>query len=369
MLDLSPCCGRFAAGRTDPLNIVTHHQYPFEQILAEYGLRLAELSPLGNGLINQTWRVDVPQSGRYVLQRVNDVFSPAVNGDIDLLTRHLEAGGESTCRLVPTQDGDLWVANAAGNWRLLTWVDGISHDSFKNPQQAVSAGMLLARFHQSVDGLEHEFATQRPGVHDTLKHLAFLRETLDERTEHPQYAVIEPLGRRILLAADALPQLPHTRDRVVHGDPKINNILFRRNADEAVCLVDLDTITRMPLPLELGDAMRSWCNPASEDNSYGEFSTALFQHAMAGYAEVARDWIEEYEWRSIVDATQTILVELAARFCADALNEAYFGWNPEQFGSRSEHNQVRAAGQLTVAESLVAQQPHLETILHSAFEG
>jgi len=347
---------------------VTHRQYPVDQILAEYGLRLAELSPLGNGLINQTWRVDVPQSGRYVLQRVNDVFSPAVNRDIDLLTRHLEAGGELTCRLVPTQDGDLWVSNDTGNWRLLTWVDGISHDSLKTPEQASAAGALLAQFHRSVDGLEHEFTTRRPGVHDTPKHLNFLRETLSERTAHPQYADVEPLGRRILAAADALPELPQTRDRVVHGDPKINNILFRRDSDEAVCLIDLDTITRMPLPLELGDAMRSWCNPASEDDSYGEFSAMLFQDAMAGYAQVARDWIEEAEWRSIVDATHTILVELAARFCADALNEAYFGWNPERFASRTEHNQVRAAGQLTVAESLVAQQSRLEIILRAAFE-
>ncbi len=368
MLDLSRGCGRFAAGRIDLCNIVTHRQYPVDQILAEYGLQLPKLRPLGNGLINQTWMVEVPPSRRYVLQRINDVFSPDVNRDIDLLTRHLEAGGEPTCRLVPTQAGDLWVSHDSGNWRLLTWVDGISHDSIKTPQQASSAGMLLARFHRSVDGLEHEFSTQRPGVHDTPKHLAFLRETLDERTAHPQYSVVAPLGRRILAAAAALPELPGTRDRVVHGDPKINNILFRRDSDEAVCLIDLDTITRMPLPLELGDAMRSWCNPASEDNSYGEFSAALFQDAMAGYAKVARDWIEEHEWRSIVDATHTILVELAARFCADALNEAYFGWNPEQFVSRTEHNQVRAAGQLTVAESLVAQQPHLEKILRAAFE-
>jgi len=358
----------------NPCHIVTHRQYPVDQILAEYGLQQAILSPLGNGLINQTWRVDVPQSGRpqsdrYVLQRVNDVFSPAVNRDIDLLTRHLEACGTPTCRLVPTRDGDLWVAHDAGNWRLLTWIDGVSHDSLKTPEQAHSAGRLLARFHRSVDGLEHDFATCRPGVHDTPKHLAFLRETLNLKAAHPQYAVIEPLGRRILAAADALPALPQTRDRVVHGDPKINNILFRHDADEAVCLVDLDTITRMPLPLELGDAMRSWCNPASEDNSYGEFSAALFQDAMQGYAEIARGWIEQSEWRAIVDATHTILVELAARFCADALNEAYFGWNPDRFASRTEHNQVRAAGQLTVAESLVAQQPHLETILSAAFDG
>ena len=337
--------------------------------MARYGLQAAEINPLGNGLINLTWIVDAMPDGRYVLQRVNDVFSPVVNADIDILTRHLERKSEPTCRVVPTIDSELWVTNEAGNWRLLTWVDGISYDSLKTAQQAQSAGGLLARFHRAVDDLRHEFATQRPGVHDTPRHLAFLSETLKTQTAHPQYSKIAPLGRRILAAADALPELPSTADRVVHGDPKINNILFHHDVDEAICLIDLDTITRMPLPLELGDAMRSWCNPASEDDSYGEFAAALFVDAINGYAEVARGWITREEWASIVDATQTILVELASRFCADALNESYFGWNPERFTSRTEHNQVRAAGQLTVAESLVAQREHLAAILAAAFEG
>jgi len=347
---------------------VTHRQYPTDAILAEYNLQAAGIRPLGNGLINQTWTVDARRGGRFVLQRVNDLFSPVVNRDIDKLTRHLEARGEPTCRLVPTRDGALWVTQDAGNWRLLTWVDGISRDSLKSSAQARSAGELLARFHRSVDDLQHEFATRRPGVHDTAKHLQFLRDTLEAQTQHPHYDSVAPLGRRILDAANSLPELPDTPDRVVHGDPKINNILFERDSDRAICLVDLDTITRMPLPLELGDAMRSWCNPASEDDSYGEFSAPLFRDAMGGYAMVARGWIERSEWSAIVNATRTILVELAARFCADALNEAYFGWNPERFDSRTEHNRVRAAGQLTVAESLVAQRRDLEDIVAAAFD-
>lgn len=331
-------------------------------------MQAARISPLGNGLINQTWLVDARPDGRYVLQRVNDLFSPVVNRDIDTLTRHLEGRGEPTCRLVPNLHGNLWSSNDGGNWRLLTFVDGISHDSLKTPGQARSAGGLLARFHRSVDDLEHDFATQRPGVHDTPKHLRFLRDTLNDQAGHPQYDAVAPLGRRILAAADELPELPVTPDRIVHGDPKINNILFRQGSDDAICLVDLDTITRMPLPLELGDAMRSWCNPASEDDRYGEFSAPLFRDAMEGYAAVADGWISSAEWKSIVNATQTILVELAARFCADALNESYFGWNPERFSSRTEHNQVRAAGQLTVAESLVAQSGDLEAILAAAFD-
>lgn len=336
-------------------------------VLASYGLAGARVEPLGNGLINRTWLVGAADGERYVLQCVNDMFPVAVNADIDALTRHLAVGGLRTCRLVRTQDGNLCVPFDGRTWRLLTHVDGVSHESLPTVGHARSAGGLLARFHRSVDSLTHSFATERPGIHDTPRHLRFLRETLARRVDHPQYAKIAALGNEILAAADLVPIWPPTPDRIVHGDPKINNILFARDSDEALCLIDLDTITHMPLPLELGDAMRSWCNPASEDNQYGEFAAALFESAIGGYAEVARGWITPAESSAIVAATHSILIELGARFCADALNESYFGWNPARFTSRSEHNQVRAAGQLTVARSLLAQREQLDVMIAAAF--
>jgi len=213
----------------------------------------------------------------------------------------------------------------------------------------------------------HEFTSPRLGIHDTAGHLAFLRETLRKQSGHPNYADVSRLAERILAAAADLAPYPQTPDRIVHGDPKINNVLFDRDTDMAFSLVDLDTLARMPLPLELGDAMRSWCNPAGEDDRVSEFCAELFAQSIRGYAEVARDWITPQESAAIVPATEIILVELAARFCADALNECYFGWNTDKFATRSEHNQERAASQLHVAESLAAQREDLEAIVATAF--
>ena len=72
--------------------------------------------------------------------------------------------------------------------------------------------------------------------------------------------------------------------------------------------------------------------------------------------------MSEEEWRALPAATLTIALELAARFAADALQESYFGWNAARFGSVSEHNQVRAAGQLRLAESV----GNVHTALESA---
>ena len=338
-----------------------------QSILANYGLETARISPLGNGLINQTWLVENGVSEHFVLQRVNSMFPAAINQDIDVLTRHIEAKGLTTCRLVPANDGALWVEHEKGVWRLLSRVDGASRNALTSAAQAREAGMVLGQFHLAVSDLEHTFSNLRLGIHDTARHLRFLDETLRNRTHHPEYAAVSSLGREILDIAKSLPVLPQVPDRVVHGDPKVNNILFEAGGNRAICLVDLDTISQMPLPLELGDAMRSWCNPSGEDYWTGEFSAELFIPAIEGYAEQTRGWILPEEWSSIVPATHIILIELAARFCADALNETYFAWDPQKFATRSEHNQVRAAGQLTEARSLLAQEKELTAIVNTAF--
>lgn len=334
-----------------------------DAVLAEYDLDVARVAPLGNGLINQTWRVDCAAQQRFVLQRVNPIFPPAINQDIDVVTRRLADNGLPTTRIVPTGRGALWVEAGQGIWRLLTYIDGVSHDSLSGERQAREAGMLLARFHRAVGDLNHQFANLRLGIHDTAKHLSFLEETLVRETGHAHYAAVLKLGREILKIAKSLPVLPALPDRVVHGDPKINNIIFEFGTDRALCLIDLDTISRMPLPLELGDAMRSWCNLSGEDGRESEFSANLFAAAIEAYAGEAQGWITSDELSAIVPATEIILLELSARFCADALNESYFGWNPEKFSSHSEHNQVRAAGQLAVARSLGAQRDTLERIV------
>ena len=69
----------------------------------------------------------------------------------------------------------------------------------------------------------------------------------------------------------------------------------------------------------------------------------------------------------LVDATATIMVELAARFAADALNEAYFGWDEARFSSRGAHNLLRARGQLALAKRLAEQRTEAQAIVTRAF--
>ena len=61
-----------------------------------------------------------------------------------------------------------------------------------------------------------------------------------------------------------------------------------------------------------------------------------------------------------------ITVELAARFCTDALRERYFAWDSRRFASASEHNQARTRGQLALARTVRAQRAAIEELVTRA---
>ena len=342
--------------------------FPPLQMLRLWGLADARLSLLGSGLINRTWLVEAGAS-RFVMQQLNPVFPPVVNEDIRVVTGHLRAKGLIAPELLPAMDGSYWQEYEGHTWRLMTWVAGTSHERITAAAQAQEAGALLARFHRALDDLVYRFRNTRPGVHDTPRHLASLQLALDGHRTHPHYAAVRPLADEILALAAALEPLPALPDRLVHGDPKINNILFDPVSDRALCLIDLDTLGRMPLPLELGDAFRSWCNPRGENDQSSAFSLEFFRAGVEGYASIAAGWITPEECKSIVPATLTIYVELAARFCADALNESYFGWDASRYPSRSAHNQLRAASQIAAARSLLDVRGAAEEVVRRVFSG
>lgn len=336
------------------------------EVLSAFDLAEAGVSPITRGLINATFRLDSAR-GRFVLQRVSPIFPVGVHEDIQAVTEHLAAKGWTTPRIEPTRGGALYFLHEGAPWRCLSFVEGVTHDRLLEPRQAREAGALLGRFQAALLDLSCEWKGQRLGVHDTDRHVATLERALAEHATHPLHAEVSALAEPLLRHAAALPRHHALAPRVVHGDPKINNIIFDARDERGLCFVDLDTVGPMPLPLELGDAFRSWCNPAGEDAGQVRFDLPLFRAAIDGYASVAVDFINAAELGAISSAIPLIIVELATRFAADALNESYFGWDPARFPSRGAHNLARARVQHALAESYLGAHEEVDDIIGVTF--
>lgn len=321
-----------------------------------------------SGLINRTFWVRSASSGRAlgVLQELNTrIFKPVVHHDIAAVTEAVAAAGLQTPRLVPTRAGALWHdADDGSTWRQLTVVGDRTVHKLEDPEDARSAGGLIARFHDAVRDLDHTFRMVRPDVHDTARHMRALQAAVEAHPTHRLHADVAALAKELQAAWERWEGPTGLPERVIHGDLKISNVRF--TGPTAVALIDLDTLARRTLDVELGDAMRSWCNPMSEDSLDARFDLELFSAAMQGYATGAGDrGPTDDEWASIVPTTERIAMELAARFAKDALEEAYFGWD-ERFGGRGEHNLVRARGQARLAERIAEQQPAAEAAVARA---
>ncbi|MGD0835763.1 MAG: phosphotransferase [Polyangia bacterium] len=330
-----------------------------ERVLSAYpGLGRATVAKLGNGLINQTFLV-VTEDARFVLQRLAPALAPEINDNIAAVTCALTAAGLVTPHLVPTADGRRCLdLGPSGVWRLQTHVPGWGFDRLQSPAQAYSASALIGRFHRALRDLQHRFVGLRAGAHDTARHLARLEQALTVHAGHRLLPEVSRLARALRSATAELQPLPALPMLIGHGDLKLNNVLFAGDhgpaAERAVCLIDLDTVGPVALAYEIGDALRSWCNPSGEDSADAIVDLEAMQAAVDGYAAALARALSEQERLALLLGVEWISLELSCRFAADALDEAYFGWDPRKFPTRGEHNLVRARGQLALHQAWTA---------------
>jgi Ser/Thr protein kinase RdoA (MazF antagonist) len=316
-----------------------------DDVARAWGWSPEQVAPHAGGLINKTFVVrDGAGAPIAALQQLHPIFGAEVNLDIEAVTAHLAARGLVTPRIVRTRDNRAWLEHDGRVWRALTWIAGDSVHAVPSVAWAEQGGALVGRFHRAIADLEHDYRFVRAGVHDTPAHLAKLADRVGRGGDGEWVE----LGREILAAAATLPPLPETPRRHIHGDLKISNVLFQREPLAGVCLVDLDTVGRGTMAFELGDAMRSWCNPHGEDAARVHFELPIFEAAIRGFRSEADAVVTADERASIVTGLELVCIELAARFAVDVFDDAYFGWDPSRFASRRAHNLVRARGQLAL---------------------
>ena len=334
-----------------------------EHVLRRFPIgRVQHVHKAPSGLMHGTFLVEA-ESGRYVLQRLHHkLATPEILADFRAVTEHLAAKGFLAPRLVATHDGEDVAEEAGRWWRLQTYVEGETHDAVQSPAQAEEGARILARFHQAMQDIPHDFRSQHP-LHDTEGHLGRLRAAAakEDYAEHragvaDEIAAVDQQLSALLLPAD----LPR---RVVHGDPKISNVLFQ--GPRAVALLDLDTCTRHSVLVDLGDAVRSWCRDGTEDERQ-HFLPDRFEGILRGYAAEGPP-LAPAEKRHVGLAGRLITLELASRFLRDVLEDDYFAWDERRFPDRRAHNRARGRAMLYLANDMATWQREIDAMVAGYF--
>jgi Ser/Thr protein kinase RdoA (MazF antagonist) len=310
------------------------------------------LRKIDTGLINRSFEVS-RGTNRWILQRLNPIFSREIHSNIAAVSAHLHRHNLNSTALIPSQHGKLEVdLEEDGVWRLLTYISGETHDTLRSETMAESAARLLASWHRVGESVQHEFVHPRR-AHDPSRHLKTLQDSLAACREHRAFARISALSSQIIAQIADLAPLPELPRKMVHGDPKLNNLRFEGH--EAVALIDLDTVGPGYLGFEIGDALRSWCNTSAEDDPHASFSQDYFSAVVNGYRQGWQSGLSPDEEQAFVLGVEWIALELAMRFANDALRESYFAWDPQRYSSATEHNLARATAQLNLARSAKSQ--------------
>jgi len=133
----------------------------------------------------------------------------------------------------------------------------------------------------------------------------------------------------------------------------VGNLLLDRTSGRAAALIDLDTVKPGLVQYDVGDCLRSACNPEGEEPAAPEaarFDTDLCRAILQGYFAEAGAFLTEHDAEFFFDAARLIAFELGLRFFTDFLTgNVYFKTR------HPAHNLHRALVQFRLLESIEAQ--------------
>lgn len=330
-----------------------------------------------SGHINSTYRVSYQQPDgsitRYILQAINrHVFKDpcAVMRNVELVTAHINSrvlrvkkdSGGQTLGLFPARAGGSWVEDENGTiWRCYNFIEGcVTYDIIGNTRQAYQAAHAFGAFQDLVSDLDANLIVETiPDFHDTRKRFARLQEAAaadphqrlgSVRAEFDFIVARESLTGLLLDLAEA-GKIPV---RVTHNDTKINNVMIDAETDEAVCVIDLDTVMPGLALYDFGDLVRSATNLAAEDErdlSKVRMDMPLFEALVSGYLDAAGSFLNQTETDHLVHSAKLLALELGIRFLTDHLEgDVYFKTH------RPDQNLDRARTQLKLVESIEEQE-------------
>jgi len=302
------------------------------------------VTPLGHGNINETFFVQGSEDP-FVLQRINGAVFPnprCVAENFAKIAAHYDRKQElfgprlQLARPVASLDGRNFITDSAGKlWRAQNYLPDASNQPKDKLQveELEQTGKILAIFHLFLAGMgKDELEIPVPGFHDLPRYLEIfdcLGVNFSINANTAADSVCRNTISRFRGRATVLEEAKASGElllRPIHGDPKLDNFIFNA-VRQPVGLLDLDTVGPGLIQYDLGDCLRSCCNPAGEIGASGK---QLFKHdycraMLKGYVQEAGNLLTDVDKDYIFDGLLLIPYELGVRFYTDHLQgDIYF---------------------------------------------
>jgi Ser/Thr protein kinase RdoA (MazF antagonist) len=358
---------------------MTSNSVPFD-VLAAFCNEPATcpVTPLGFGNINDTYLVR-PASRSFVLQRINnDVFPEPLKviENFHAITDHLSCKDEEqrqglqAASPVLTLDKGMFHLDSTGAfWRAQSYLPHKSFRVLTGPGQAREVGKTLAKFHRLVSDLHvQRLHDPLPGFHNLPGYLEeYDRELHNIKSEtsrkfHSCLTTIECYRQRATTLEDAR-RAGILSLQPVHGDPKVDNFFFGDH-DEALGLLDLDTVATGLVHYDLGDCLRSCCNRAGEADRKIHpvtFDIDICRAVLGGYFSGPDQLLKKDQLSFIFDGVLLICFELGVRFFTDHLRgNRYFKV------LQDDDNLLRAFNQFQLTDDIARQEREIRAMATTA---
>ncbi|HKZ66886.1 MAG TPA: aminoglycoside phosphotransferase family protein [Chitinophagaceae bacterium] len=345
-----------------------------QSVLPAFGFKEESLKveAFGTGLINHTWKITA--SGKsYILQRVNHaVFKEPgdIANNIRLIAEHLKNFHPGYKFIAPLEsiDGEEMIyEREKGFFRMFPFVpDSHSKDVVETPGQAYEAATQFGRFTRLLRGVDiKQLKITIPCFHDlTLRYQQFLQAL--EKGNRQRIQGSGELIRSLIFHTDIVTEYgniksnPEFKLRVTHHDTKISNVLFDADG-KGLCVIDLDTVMPGYFISDVGDMMRTYLSPVSEEeNEFDkiEIRDDFYKAIVQGYYNEMRDELSETEKKYFFYAGAFMIYMQALRFLTDYLNDdIYYG------AKYTRQNFVRAKNQIVLLEQLLKKKVQLENMV------
>ncbi|MCO6498264.1 MAG: aminoglycoside phosphotransferase family protein [Chitinophagaceae bacterium] len=327
-----------------------------QEVLRSFGIGGAEVHPFGTGLINSTWKVKTAEKN-FILQKINtNVFKKPedLGYNIRLIADYLAAHYPDYYFIAPlkTVSGEDLCHYEDSWYRLAPFAEGShSFDVVSDADHAYEAAKQFGRFTRVLSGLDaSQLRVTIPDFHN-----------LELRFNQFTNAVAMGNKERIRQSADEIEALmsqkqiverykeivadPQFRLRITHHDTKISNVLFDTGR-KGMCVIDLDTVMPGYFISDVGDMMRTYLSPVSEEEK--DFSKIvvrkdIFDAIVKGYSEEMEGELTDREQTAFLYAGEFMIYMQALRFLTDHLQDDVY------YGAKYEgHNYVRAGNQITL---------------------